>query len=238
MEGVSRKPPLRSFSHTPIAASLAGWRVHWTPFLSLLTRQLLGTGLRFELVLIVFALTGAFELWLLFSHDPHRQFEPVVRALHRELPWFHAEATTWLLPARVAELRRALELRSIPLHVIDGASIRSATELVDELQRRFGPRRWPSEPVARSVAILNKLGARTERGVAVLWLHAEAFARGDVEGHARFATMWAATVASAAPHVLMFLVKPEPAPGTEVAPVQPVSVPGAWWRRNPGELTT
>lgn len=226
---------MRSFSHTPIAASLAAWRVHWTPLLSLLTLQLLGTSLRFELVLTVFALAGAFELWLLFCRDPHRQFEPVVRALHRELPWFHAEATTWLLPAQVSELRQALERQGVQLHVLDGASIRSSAQLVDALQRSFGPRRWPKEPVARSITILGKLGARAERGVAVLWLHAEAFARGDVEGHARFATMWAATMASAAPHVLLFLVKP--APGTEVAPVQPVSVPGAWWRRNPGELT-
>lgn len=237
MEGVPRNPPLRSLSQTPLAARLAAWRLHWTPLLALVAVQFVGIHLRWELVLTVFALTVAFELWLLFGHDPHRQFEPVVRALHRDLPWFHAEATTWVEPAQVPALREALELRSVRLLELDGSSIRSAADLVAELERHCRPRRWPRDPVARSVAMLSKLGAGADRGVAVLWQHAETFADGDAEGHARFAARWAATVARDTPRVLLFLGKAAPEPGMGAA-VPPAPLPGAWWRRNPGELAT
>lgn len=190
------------------------------------------------------ALSIGLSFWLLFGFPGHRRFVAVLKALHRELRWFDADAVTWFRPDQLDALRTALAARQVVVHELAGATIRSVTELQADLQQRFGSRTLPKDPAANAVTILAQMATRRGGVHALLWHDASVFAQHDPEGHARFVAKWTTAMAQATPHVLLFLAKPMPVPAPAAEPADQPEPAGttaaapdeAWWKARPGEL--
>lgn len=246
MAAHAAKPRVRSFSSSPIVAGLVARRIHWLPVLASVPMIAKG-GLPWWLVVAVAVPALAIEIWLLFGFPGHDAFVKVLRQLHADLPWFDAASTTWLRPEQEVALREALARHAFVVHALDGAAIRSAADLAAALERVFGKRTFPSDSVAKAIAILAKVGADRRHHHAVLWHCSGELLRHDPAGATRFLQGWSDAMAASTPHLLLFLFEPAPvAPAAPAAPPRepvdavssrPTAAANAWWQRRPGELT-
>jgi len=230
------KPRVRSFHTSPIATAIAlrnGMVFLLLPGVAFF--QVAVKASPWWLGVVIFAIAVA-QLIVVLGGGAHGRFLRGVRQLHARLPWFRADAVTWLDPEQLAALRTELANTKIEVHEIDGAAMRTADDLAAAMQQHFGKRTFPDEPIAKTVAILGKLGEDRKRAHALVWLAANELAATDAEAFTRFVTTWTGLMHTSTPHVLVFLVGSRAAVVATAAPPEPAVQGDAWWKRRPGEF--
>lgn len=229
---------MRSFSHTPIALQVMARNALLFFFLPCALMIQIGRDLSGWWVGAILLFAGVTQIALLLSAGGHRRFLVTAQQLHARLPWFRAEAFTWLGADQLPRLRDELTNTTMQVHEIDASSIRTADELATAIEQRFGARTFPADPVAKIVAILTKLGEKKRDAHAIVLLGADTFATHDAESLTRLVQNWTSTMHTITPHVLVFFVHTAPVAATpEPTATQMPNVKSEdWWQRRPGEL--
>ena len=200
------------------------------------------SGMSWWFTLPLLVLIFVFLLWLA-NGAGHGRFLAATRFLHARLRWFEADAITWFHPDQAAELQAALTQAKVHVHELQAGAVRSIDDLQRELERRFVAPAWPKQPVARCLAILERLPQRPRGVHAVVWPAADDCVANDAEVR-ELLTRWTGTMAQSTPHVLLFLGRPRAPTGpastpSPCSPATAAATPGAeraWWQPRPGEL--
>ncbi len=243
---------MRSFSTSPLVRAIVRRRLFWAPFLIWL---MLFAMQDHSLILTVPLLVAVgLEVWLFFGPSGRRSLIATARKLHADLRWFGADLVSWHRPEQAGELAAALSRHGVVCHHLDDR-VRSGADLAAALERKFGPRPFPRDPVEKAVAILVGLGTGAGQAHALLLRGGDEWAANDPVGFARFCTLWTEVMAWSAIPLLVFCEATDaplaPAAAPPSLPRRPArdraamialdtdpSAPGRapWWVRKPGEL--
>lgn len=184
-------------------------------------------------------------------------------AVHRAVPWFFPSAVvTHPLdhqsgnePSDELRLRDTLLQHGVGIATLDGSRISTWTELARELEAAYGPMRFPSEPRAKCLSILNTALGKPPRPKVLLWRHASHTARTNPALLVEVTSRWTNQLTSAWSPFLLLLDMPRAEEPPIERPTQPIvrakdssdeepamaelaSAPSdSWWKPKPGEMT-
>lgn len=205
----------------------------------------------------------ALGVWFLNRHRFGRGPFAKLILVHRTVPWFFPAAViTHPLdhesgnePNDELRLRDTLLQHGVGIATLDGSRISTWTDLARELEAAYGPMRFPSEPRAKCLSILNTALGKAPRPKVLLWRHASHISRTNPALLVEFTSEWAKRLTTAWSPFLLLLDMPSAEEPSIERPAQPIvrakvgneeepamaelaSAPSnSWWKPKPGEMT-